>query len=155
MVGGLLANLGVGIVCLFPSSPLATGFLYFLALGFRLWHFDSKSEEFLDMVSITNLLLDVDCQKRYPMYQANSTNQVACFGRGSAFHQDLEQLPVDWEHGIISTANRFYVLKFSRIIHIIHSLCILASRFQISLLRVDDLFVLQELISQLLRDRRT
>ena len=32
---------------------------------------------------------------------------------------------------------------------------ILASRFQILLLRVDDLFVLQELISQLLPDQRT
>ena len=27
--------------------------------------------------------------------------QVADFGRGSASHKDLEQLPVDWERGII------------------------------------------------------
>ena len=31
--------------------------------------------------------------------------QVAGFGRGSAYHEDLEQLLVDWERGIISTAD--------------------------------------------------
>ena len=36
-----------------------------------------------------------------------------------------------------------------------YQLYILASRFQISLLRVDDLHVLQELFSQLLPDQRT
>ena len=33
---------------------------------------------------MTNRLLHVDCQKRFPMYQANSMYQVADFGRGSA-----------------------------------------------------------------------
>ena len=28
--------------------------------------------------------------------------QVANLGRGSAFHQDLAQLPVDWERGILN-----------------------------------------------------
>ena len=50
---------------------------------------------------MTDRLLHVDCQRRFPMYQANSMYQVANFGRGSAVHQDLEQLPVDWERGII------------------------------------------------------
>ena len=36
-----------------------------------------------------------------------------------------------------------------------YQLYILALRFQLLLLRVDDLFVLQELFSQLLRDQRT
>ena len=48
-----------------------------------------------------NRLVQVDCQKRFPMYQASSMYQVAGFGRGSAYHEDLEQLPVDWERGII------------------------------------------------------
>ena len=46
---------------------------------------------------MTNLLLHVDCQKRFPMYHTNSMYQVANLGRGSAFHQDFEHLPVDWE----------------------------------------------------------
>ena len=41
-------------------------------------------------------LVQVDCQKRFPMYQANSMYQVASFGHGSAYHKDMEQLPVDW-----------------------------------------------------------
>ena len=32
-----------------------------LALGFRLWHFDSKSEAFLDKVSMTNLHKQIPC----------------------------------------------------------------------------------------------
>ena len=39
----------------------------------------------------------VDCQKRFPMYQAKSMYQVAGFGR-----EDLERLQVGWERGIIS-----------------------------------------------------
>ena len=50
---------------------------------------------------MTNRLPHVDRQKRFPMYQANSMYQVANSGRGSAYHKDLEQLPVDWERGII------------------------------------------------------
>ena len=38
-------------------------------------------------------------KKRFPMYHASSMFQVAGFGRGSAYHEDLEQLPVD--RGII------------------------------------------------------
>ena len=48
-----------------------------------------------------NRLVQVDCQKRFPMYQASSMCQVAGFGRGSAYNEDLEQLLVDWERGII------------------------------------------------------
>ena len=47
---------------------------------------------------MTTWLLHVDCQRRFPMYPANSMYQVANFGRGSASHKDLEQLPVDWEY---------------------------------------------------------
>ena len=36
-----------------------------------------------------------------PMYQASSMYQVAGFVRGSAYHEDLEELLVDWERGII------------------------------------------------------
>ena len=47
--------------------------LYSSALGFHLWHyFDSKSEEFLDKVSVLNRALHVDCQKRFPVSQTNS-----------------------------------------------------------------------------------
>ena len=53
--------------------------LYYRVLGFRLQHFDSKSEAFLDKESMTNRLLHVDCQKRFPMYQANSMYLVADF----------------------------------------------------------------------------
>ena len=35
------------------------------------------------------------------MYQASSMYQVAFFGRGSAYHKDLEQLPVDGERGLL------------------------------------------------------
>ena len=35
--------------------------------GFPLQHFESKSEAFLDEVSMTNRSLHVECQKRYPM----------------------------------------------------------------------------------------
>ena len=45
-----------------------------------------------------NLLLHVDCQKLFPMYQASSMYQVANLGRGLAFRQDLEQLPVAWDN---------------------------------------------------------
>ena len=63
---------------------------------------DSKSEAYLCGVSMTNRLLSVDCQNRFPMYPASSMYQVAgFFGRGSAHHKNLEQLPVDWERGII------------------------------------------------------
>ena len=57
--------------------------LYFSTLGFRLQHFDSLSEKFLDKTSVTNRACDVDCQKRFPVSQTNSMHQVACFGRGS------------------------------------------------------------------------
>ena len=49
---------------------------------------------------MTNRFLHVDCQKRFPMYQANSMYQIADFGRGSS-HKDLERLPLDWDRGII------------------------------------------------------
>ena len=82
---------------------------YYLVLGFRLYHFDCMSEALLDKVSMTNRLLHVDCPKRVPMYQTNSMYQIANFGCGSASHKDLE----DWERGVFSTANRFYILKNS------------------------------------------
>ena len=75
--------------------------LFYLALGFRLLNFDSKSEAFLDKDSMTKWFLHVDCQKRFLMYQANSMYQVADLGRGSASDKDLERLPADWERGII------------------------------------------------------
>ena len=39
----------------------------------------------------------VDCHKRFPVFQANSMCQMACFGRGSTWIEDTERLPVDWE----------------------------------------------------------
>ena len=49
-----------------------------------------------------------------------------------------------------------WVLHFRTIgMSMSYQLYILASRFQILLLEVDDLFVLQELFSQLLPDQRT
>ena len=53
--------------------------LYSSARGFLLWHF----EEFLDKVSVMNLSLLVDCQKRFTVSQTNSMYQIAGFGRGS------------------------------------------------------------------------
>ena len=50
---------------------------------------------------MTNRLLHVDCQTRFQMYQANTMYQIADVGRGSASHKDLEQLPVDWDRGVI------------------------------------------------------
>ena len=50
-------------------------------------------------VSTMNRLVQVDSRKRFPMHQASSMSQVAGFGRGSAYHEDLEQLPVDLERG--------------------------------------------------------
>ena len=35
------------------------------------------------------------------MYQINPMYQIADFGHGSASHKHFEQLPVDWERGII------------------------------------------------------
>ena len=52
---------------------------------------------------MTNRDCDVDCQKRFPMYQTDSMYQVACFDRGSAYHEELERLPVDWEREKFST----------------------------------------------------
>ena len=204
---------------------------------------------------MTKRLLHVDCQKRCPMYITNSMYQVAKFGRDSAVHENLEQLPVDWERMIIIhcklipqheilqkhsynsflscnssicevssciveclfsqfmygefvnshflsslqffhfmdnsdasiskcffslrqvfvqshlLSSRFFIptmyaiqfqtmrtslsLKFTNASVKSINFTILASRFQISLLRVDDLFVLQELSSQLLPNHRT
>ena len=54
---------------------------------------------FLNGVSMLSRLVQVDYRKRFPVYQASSVFQVAGFGRGSAYHEDLEQRPVDWERG--------------------------------------------------------
>ena len=69
--------------------------MYVVVQGCRLKHFDSESEAFLDKVSMTSRLPHLDCQKRFPMYQPGSMYEVADYGRGSASHKDLEQLPVD------------------------------------------------------------
>ena len=53
--------------------------LYSSAREFLLWQF----EEFLDKVSVMNLSLLVDCQKRFTVSQTNSMYQIAGFGRGS------------------------------------------------------------------------
>ena len=50
---------------------------------------------------MTNLLLHVDSKTFPEMCLTNSKYQVANLGRGSVFHQDLEDLPVDWERGKI------------------------------------------------------
>ena len=78
-------------------------------------------QAFFCKVSMTKRSVHVGCQKRFPMYQASSMCKVAGFGCGSAFHQDLEQLPVDWERGIIFHCRLIRHLEFSRIAHIIHS----------------------------------
>ena len=57
-----------------------------------------------------NRLVQVEFQKRFPMYQASSMHQVAGFGRGSACHKELEKLPVDWERVIILAMARQLVL---------------------------------------------
>ena len=69
--------------------------MYVVVQGCRLKHFDSESEAFLDKVSMTSRLPHLDCPKRFPMYQPGSMYEVADYGRGSASHKDLEQLPVD------------------------------------------------------------
>ena len=46
-------------------------------------------------------LVHVDCHISFQVNQASSMYQVASFGRGSAHDEDLEQLPVDSECGII------------------------------------------------------
>ena len=45
--------------------------------------------------------LHVDCQTHFPVSQTNSMYQVASCGRGSAWIEDLERLPADWENEII------------------------------------------------------
>ena len=40
-------------------------------------------------------------KKRFPVSQTNSMYQVACFGRGSTWIEDLERLPGDWEREIL------------------------------------------------------
>ena len=59
-----------------------------------------------------NRLVLVDCEKRFPMYQASSMCQVAGVGRGSTYHKDLEQLLVDWERGIIFNCKLILHLGF-------------------------------------------
>ena len=75
-----MQNLGVGIVS--RSSLLVTG---------------------LPVMSRTTIQSTAfrfqECS--IPMYHASSMCQFAGNGRGSAYHKDLEQLPVDWERGII------------------------------------------------------
>ena len=66
--------------------------LCLLKTGSHLQHFDFKSEDFFDEVSVMN---------RLPVSRTNSMYQVASFGRGSAYHKDLEQLTFDWEREII------------------------------------------------------
>ena len=66
-------------------------------------------------------IMHVDCQKRFPMYHANSMFQVVDFGRGSASHTDLEQLLVYLERGIIFYCKSILNLEI-RWHHIIHSL---------------------------------
>ena len=83
MVDGLPANIGIGIVLPIRSYLSQQVSLYFSALGFHLWHFDSLREEFLDKTAVMNRACDVDCQQRFPVSQTNSMYQMACFGRGS------------------------------------------------------------------------
>ena len=71
--------------------------LYLPALEWNLWNLDSESEEFLDKVSVLNRTQDVDCEKRFPVFQTNSMYQTARFGRGLTQIEHLERLPVDWE----------------------------------------------------------
>ena len=72
-------------------------------------------------MSMTNRLLHVDCQKRFPMCQASSMYQVPGSGRDSAHQKYLERLPVDWERVIICTLNRFCILVLSGIVRKVHS----------------------------------
>ena len=51
---------------------------------------ESKSEEFLEKVSVMNRTMGVDCQKRFPVVQTNSMYQVASVFRGLAQSEDLE-----------------------------------------------------------------
>ena len=86
MVDGFLAKLMIGIVLPICSSPFTTSLPVLFCTGIpsvALW---SKSEASRDKGSMTNRLLHVDCQKRFPMYQTSSMYQVADFGRGSASH---------------------------------------------------------------------
>ena len=96
LIDGLLANLGVGIVSLLCSWHLTTGLPVLgciespiVALGFQEWNIP---QEGVDTQSIGAGGL----AKRFPMCQASSMHQVAGFGRGSADHEDLERLLVDW-----------------------------------------------------------
>ena len=98
MVDGLLAKISIGIVLPVCSPPFASGLP---ALGFHLKRFDSQSEESLDKVSVMNRSLLVDCPERFPVSQTNSMYQIAVFGRGSTYIEDLERLPADWEREII------------------------------------------------------
>ena len=121
MVDGLPADVGIGIVLPICSSPLATGLPVLLCNGIppvALWFVEWRIPSW-GVCDGSNIRRGLP--KHFPMYQANSMYQISDFGRGSASHKDLEQVPVDWERGIISTPYRFYILKFSRIFHTIHS----------------------------------
>ena len=83
-VDGLLAVIGIGVVLPSRSSLLATSVSVLTCTGFAPVALgDSKSEEFLEKVSVMNRTQSVDCQKRFTMFQTNSMYQVACFGPGS------------------------------------------------------------------------
>ena len=77
MVDGLLSKLDFGVVPLNRSPLFATSFPALLALGSFLSLLVSKGEAFLDR------RLRVDGQGCFPVSQANTKFQVACFGRGS------------------------------------------------------------------------
>ena len=76
----------------FCFSLPATSLSVSAALGHQMWHQDPKGETFLFEVSMLSRLVHVNCQKCFLVYQASSMYKVASFGRGSAYHGDLEQL---------------------------------------------------------------
>ena len=97
MVDGLPADIGIGVVLQLRSSLLATSLPVLTCTGIPPVALCSYSEEFLDKVSVMNRLLLVDCQKSFPTSQSNSVYQIAGFGRGSTWIDDLERLLADWE----------------------------------------------------------
>ena len=83
MVDGLLADIGIGVVLPIRSSLLAR------SRPVPTCHWDSTCGTWIRRVknslirSVMNRTQDVDCQKRFPVFQTSSMYQMACFGRGS------------------------------------------------------------------------
>ena len=62
---------------------------------------DVRVDKFQNSVDFQCWKLNFGVPKTFPDVPNKFMYQDAGFGRGSAYHKDVEQLPVDWERGIL------------------------------------------------------